>query len=361
MSLAITSHADLYGRRLCLLLGSALAIITSIIFIVQDNFYVLVIAAVIGVISPSGSEVGPFMAIEISALTQVISNEQRTKLMGWYNLCGSMATAMGSLTCGLLVYIFNSQELFGYGLRISYKCTFMVYTAIQGYLCYLFYLLDESIEVPPIDQHVKNSNPVSLFLGLHQSKAIVFKLSLLFMMDSFAGSFILQSLISDWFHVTYSTSPATIGAILFICNIVAGISSLFAASLADKIGLIMTMVVTHLPSNVLLILVPLMPTEMLSIIVLCMRFCISQMDVPTRNAYVQGVVCSDERSAANGVTNVVRSVGAATGPLLAGILYTMPATRNYPWYIAGGVKIVYDLLLLWSFKSVKSTSDTHIK
>jgi MFS family permease len=139
---------------------------------------------------------------------------------------------------------------------------------------------------------------------------------------------------------------------IFVCNLVAGISALFAAKLAEVIGLIMTMVVTHLPSNVLIILVPLMPNESLAITMLCLRYSISQMDVPTRNAYVQGVVDADERSAASAVTNVVRSVGACAGPYLAGLLYARPDLMNYPFYIAGGVKIVYDLLLLWSMAGI---------
>lgn len=130
-------------------------------------------------------------------------------------------------------------------------------------------------------------------------------------------------------------------------------SALFAARLADKIGLILTMVVTHVPSNVLLILVPLMPSETLAIIMLCARFCISQMDSPTRNAYVQGVVDADERSAANGITNVARSVGASSGPYLAGLLFANPRLMNYPWVIAGLLKIVYDFLLLYNMQSVK--------
>lgn len=238
------------------------------------------------------------------------------------------------------------------------KAALYVYAMIQLLLLYIFYLLSPEIEVPDyIHAKVKEANPVSLFLGLHKSKWIVLQLSLLFMIDSFAGSFILQSIISSWFHSTYHTSTDRLGVIVFVCNIFAGISALFAAKLANSIGLIVTMVVTHLPSNVLVMLVPLMPNETTAIAMLCARFSISQMDVPTRNAYVQGVVDPDERSAANGVTNVVRSIGAAFGPLVAGYLYADPKYKNYPFYIAGGLKIVYDLLLLISFRSVKPDTE----
>ena len=151
----------------------------------------------------------------------------------------------------------------------------------------------------------------------------------------------------------YDTSPSTLGKLVFVCNIVAGVSALFAAKLADRIGLILTMVVTHVPSNILLIIVPLMPTETMAIIMLCFRFSISEMDNPTRNAYVQGVVHPDERSSANGVTNVARSIGASTGPYLAGLLFANGITMDYPWYIAGLLKILYDILLLYNMQSIK--------
>jgi MFS family permease len=188
---------------------------------------------------------------------------------------------------------------------------------------------------------------------------LVLKLSALFMLDSFAGSFVLQTIICAWFHSTYGTSPEKLGLLVFVCNIVAGLSALFAAELADRIGLVNTMVATHIPSNLLLILVPLMPNETSAIVVLCLRYSISQMDVPARNAYVQGVVAADERSAANGITNVVRSVGAAAGPYLAGLLYSSVRFANYPWFIAGGLKIVYDVLLLYNMSHVKPAEEMH--
>ena len=356
ISLILTTHADRYGRRKCLVLGSALALITSIIFITQKNFIIMIITATLGVISPSGTEVGPFMAIELSALSQVTSTSHRTKLMAWYNLGGCVSCAFGSLACGFLLQHLQREHHIENGL-LEFKIVLTVYAAVQAILLICFSSLSADVEVPLDDNKMKSINPVNQFLGLHNSKQIIFKLSVLFMIDSFAGSFVIQSLITDWFYLEFNTRPEDLGSILFVCNLVAGVSALFAAQLAESIGLIMTMVVTHVPSNLLLILVPLMPTQSLAIVVLCSRFCISQMDVPTRNAYVQGVVNADERSAANGITNIVRSIGAATGPMLSGILLANPQTRNYPFYIAGILKIVYDVLLLLNFKGVKSTSD----
>jgi len=345
ISLIITSNADRYGRRKMLIIGGILAVITSMIFIMTTNFLVLLVVATLGVISPSGSEIGPFMSIELAAISELCNDSDRTRLMAWYNLGGSFSTALGSLFCGLLITIFN--DVFQFSLLSSYKLVMVVYVMIKIALCFLFTQLSPEIESKKAPANVK------LFMGLHKSQSIVAKLSVLFMLDSFAGSLILQSLITNWFHLVWNTSASKLGAIIFVCNILAGISALFAARLADFIGLVMTMVVTHLPSNVMIMLVPLLPNETLAIIMLCARFSISQMDVPTRNAYVAGVVSADERSAASGITNIVRSVGASLGPYIAGLLYNNKSTISYPFYIAGLLKIIYDLLLLYSFQSIK--------
>lgn len=376
ISLVLTSHADRLGRKKCLRISAVLSFITILVFISSTNYNVLLAAAILGglnqsndsslvhsflsVISPSGNEIGPFMSIELSSLSQVTDEVDRTMLLAWYNLFGSFASALGALTTGLVITFFESYYQFS--LLAACKVVLVVYSLCQISLFFVFQALSDAIEVPDISAaKVKQVNPVTLFLGLHKSKWIVLKLSALFMIDSFAGSFILQSLICSWFHNVYNTPAKTLGLIIFVCNLFAGISALFAAKLANAIGLILTMVVTHLPSNILVILVPLMPTEATAIAMICARFSISQMDVPTRNAYVQGVVDDDERSAANGVTNIVRSIGASVGPLIAGLLYIQPAYRNYPFYVAGGLKIVYDLLLLASFQSVKPKSERTVE
>jgi MFS family permease len=183
----------------------------------------------------------------------------------------------------------------------------------------------------------------------------VTKLSALFSLDAFAGGFVIQSIVAYWFHIRFHVQPATLGAIFFGANILAGVSALAAARLASRIGLVNTMVFTHLPSNVLLILVPLMPNVHLAIAMLLLRFSISQMDVPTRQSYVMAVVQPDERSAAAGVTAVARSVGAAISPSLATMLLASPMLLAAPFLIGGGLKIIYDLLLYRSFAATQSS------
>ena len=196
-----------------------------------------------------------------------------------------------------------------------------------------------------------------MLLGLHKSKSVVFKLSSLFALDAFGGGFIVQSIAVYWFHVRFGVSASTLGAIFFGANLLAGVSALAAVSLARRIGLIQTMVFTHIPSNLLLILVPLMPNLWLAITVLLLRFSISQMDVPTRQSYTMAVVDPDERSAASGITGVARTAGAALSPSLAGMLLAVPALMSVPFFLSGGLKIVYDLLLYRSFKSLKPVEE----
>lgn len=182
---------------------------------------------------------------------------------------------------------------------------------------------------------------------------MVAKLSGLFTVDAFAGGFVVQSFAAYWFYLRFGVNPATLGAIFFWANILSGISALLASRLAARFGLIRTMVWTHLPSNILLLLVPLMPNLKLAVLVLLVRFSISQMDVPTRQSYTMAVVSPEERSAAAGITGVARTTGAAISPLFVGFLFARPALINVPFFVAGTLKIVYDLLLYKEFISMK--------
>ena len=193
--------------------------------------------------------------------------------------------------------------------------------------------------------------------GLHASKGVVLRLSALFSLDAFAGGFVIQSLVAYWFHKRFGTSPGQLGTIFFAANLLAGLSALYAVKLSKRIGLIRTMVYTHIPSNVLLILVPLMPNLPLAVAMLLLRFSISQMDVPVRQAYTMAVVAPDERSAAAGVTGIARTTGAAISPVLAAPLLALPALAGAPFFLAGGLKILYDLLLYRMFKTSDRQGD----
>jgi predicted MFS family arabinose efflux permease len=206
---------------------------------------------------------------------------------------------------------------------------------------------------PRIEAANPRSSEARRWGGLHRSRGMVMRLSALFALDAFGGGFILQSIVAYWFHVRFGLDPATLGAVLFGANVLAAFSALIAARLARSLGLIRTMVFTHLPSNVLLLLIPLMPNAGLAIALLLLRSCISQMDVPTRQSYTMAIVEPDERSAAAGITAVARSIGAAVAPTIAGYLMAHESLRSAPFFLAGATKIVYDLWLYRAFVSVR--------
>ena len=344
VSLLLTTTADRFGRRRTLVIGALLMFMAGIVFAVTDNFVVLLLTAVIGVISPSGNEVGPFLAVEQAGLSQIIPFSRRTKVFGWYNLTGSLASALGALVSGSAVQILQNA---GTAVLQSYRVVIFAYAGAGMILGLLFLCLSGEVELP-VSNAVSRTAGIRAFMGLHRSKGIVAKLSALFSLDAFAGGFVMQSIVAYWFHIRFGVQPATLGIIFFWANILAAVSALTAAALAERIGLINTMVFTHLPSNVLLILVPLMPNVYLAITMLLLRYSISQMDVPTRQSYVMAVVEPDERSASAGVTAVARSVGAAVSPSIATILVGS-SLMSLPFFIGGGLKIIYDLLLYRGF------------
>jgi len=345
VSLWITTRADRIGRREMLIFGSALMIFAGIVFALTSNRVLLIAAAIIGVISPSGKEIGPFLSIEQAALSQLLPNERRTHVFAWYNLAGSFAGALGALAVGVVA---QGLQLYGFTVAASYRTLVFGYAACGIIMALLFLRLSSATEasratMPPFTR---------ASFGLHRSKSVVMKMSTLFGLDAFAGGFIVQSMIAYWFVLKFAVSVDVLGEIFFAANFVAGISALVAARVAKRIGLVNTMVFTHVPSNILLCLVPLMPTLPLAITMLLLRFTISQMDVPTRQSYTMAVVTEDERSAASGVTTIARSVGASISPALTGVFLASPSLLSFPFYLAGGLKLLYDLLIYRSFRTL---------
>jgi len=347
VSLYLTTHADRLGRRRMLIVGAILMVAAGVTFAWTRDFLLLVIAGTIGVISPSGNEVGPFLPIEQAALAHVVPSDARTTVFAWYTLAGSLATAAGSLCGGVL-----SQALQRTAATplASYRVVVLLYAALGAVLALLFTRLSPATEVAA-------SDATTTRFGIGRSRAVVLRLSGLFALDAFAGGFVIQSFAAYWFYLRFDVNPATLGMIFFWANVFAGVSALLASRLAARFGLVRTMVFTHLPSNVLLILVPLMPTLPLAVVVLLARFSISQMDVPTRQSYVMAVVRPDERSAAAGITGVARTTGAAIAPVFAGWMFARPSLVSLPFFIAGTLKIVYDLLLYRGFVSAPERSE----
>ncbi|HXM99536.1 MAG TPA: MFS transporter, partial [Candidatus Dormibacteraeota bacterium] len=263
VSLFLTTRADRIGRRRMLIIGAVLMAAAGLAFASTHNLLFLIIAGTIGVISPSGNEVGPFLSIEQAALSHIVPASARTEVFAWYTMAGSLATALGALFGGFVTQALQHASMTPVA---SYRAVVLVYAALGILLAFIFTRLSTSVEVGgAADDGIASTAKI---FGITRSRSIVLKLSGLFALDSFAGGFVVQSFAAYWFYLRFGVEPATLGAIFFWANVFAGFSALVASRIAARVGLVRTMVFTHLPSNILLILVPLMPNLSLAVLVL---------------------------------------------------------------------------------------------
>ncbi len=339
MTIIITSLADSLGRKALLIIGALLMALAGCVFALSNNPLWLSIAAIFGTISPSGKEVGPFLALEQAILPQTAEDRHRTAIFSAYNLVGSFAGAIGALAVSLPGMI-STAAISGYRLLI------WGYVGLAMLLAVLFAWLSPNVEA------ARKSDSRARKVGLQKSRGTVVKLAGLFALDALAGGFIVQSIVAYWFYLRYQLDLKVLGGIFFGTNMLAALSFLAAPAIARRIGLLNTMVFTHLPSNFLLLLVPLMPNVELAVAVLLARHLLSQMDVPTRQSYTMAVVDPGERAAAAGVLSVARNAGAAIAPLFTGAILAAPAL-GLPFLLAGGLKVVYDFLIYTLFRGVK--------
>ena len=326
------------GDRMTLIIASLLMISTGIAFAASSQYAVILLVSLFGTLNPSSGNASIFVPAEHAMLTRGVSSADRTKAFARYGLIGAMAAAVGSLLAGAPDFITGGSIDRLTALRMM----FLLYAAL-GVAIALVYL---RVAPPgPAERADKSS-----LLG--PSRKIVFKLMALFSIDSFAGGLIVQSLLALYLFERFGMSLTSAGIFFFWSGVLAAFSQPVAAWLARRIGLVNTMVYTHIPSSVLLIVGALSPRLDVALGCLLVRSFLSQMDVPARSSYVMAVVTPPERAAAASLTALPRSLAAAAGPALAGLLI---ATGNLAWpLILGGVlKIVYDLLLLWTFRDVK--------
>jgi MFS family permease len=339
MTILVTAVADYFGRRLLLILGALLMALAGSVFALTDHPTWLAIAAIFGSISPSGKEVGPFLAIEQSILPETISAERRTAIFSIYNLIGSLAGALGALAVAVPPLLAPSE-------MAGYRYLLWTYVVAALVLAALFALLSQGVEAR------STAGVQSRRFGVHNSRRIVAKLGGLFALDAFAGGFIVQSIVAYWFYLRFKTDLKSLGAIFFGTNLLSALSFLAAPAIARRFGLLNAMVFTHLPSNFLLLLVPLMPNVESAVAMLLLRNSLSQLDVPTRQSYTMAVVDVDERASSAGILSVARNTGAAVGPVFTGPLLALPAL-GLPFLLAGGLKIVYDLWIFAVFRNIK--------
>lgn len=339
LTLLVGLHAHRFSGRSLLLGASALMALTGIAFTLAKGFWPLLLIAFVGTLNPSAGDVSLFLPLEQARLAHTVADHDRTALFARYSFIGSLAGAVGALCAGFPEVL---GGLFPGGLEVALKPAFLLYAGL-GLVSLLLYR--------HLPREVSSATATSRE-PLQQSRRIVLTLAALFSLDAFAGGLVVQSLLALWLFEHFGLSLATAGAIFFWTGLLSALSYLAAVPIARRIGLINTMVFTHLPANVCLVLVPFMPSLSLAIVLLFIRSALSQMDVPTRTSYVMAVVTPAERAAAASVTAVPRSLASAVSPMLAGSLLALFGF-GWPLVIGGGLKIVYDLTLLTMFRKVR--------
>jgi MFS family permease len=295
LSLGIASVADRFGRRRVLVASCMLVVLAGVVFVLTKNAIVLTVAAVVGTISPSGAEVGPFLSIEQAAISQEVAATERTRVFGLYQLTGSLSNALGALAGGWLARLATTH---GHTELDAYRAVLLAYAAFGVVMAALFLRLSSAVEPR---QHARAR------VGLHRSRRPMMTLAALFTVDSFGSGLALQTLLAYWLHRRFGADVGQLGSIFFATNVLAGFSALLSAPIAKRFGLINTMVWTHVPGNMLLIAFPFMPTLELSVAALLGRFLVAQMDVPARTSYMMAIVDDDERSAASAIANQARA------------------------------------------------------
>lgn len=348
LTLIFSFFADRVGRRRLLRWSAVLMAAAGLAFAFTRRYPLLILASFTGTIGATSGEVGPFLSLEQAILPQTAPPQRRNTLFGAYNTVGALAGAGGALFAGLPSIL---QRAFGFSPVQAFRTMFVVYAALAGTALLLFTQLSDQVELRAADRQTPA-------LGLQESRGRVLRLSALFGLDALAGGFVVQSLIAFWFHLRWGAGPELLGPIFLGVGLLQAASYLVAARVANRIGLINTMVFTHLPSNVMLMLIPAAPTLRAAIILLLARHALSQMDVPTRQSYTMAVVAPSERAAAAGVTNVARNLAQAITPILSG--YTMQVVSlGMPFLLGGGLKIVYDLAVFAMFRNVRPAEESH--
>ncbi|KAJ5594587.1 uncharacterized protein N7459_000795 [Penicillium hispanicum] len=371
ISFFLTLFADAIGRKAVLSLGSALMAVSGVVFALFGNYWILLAAAVFGVISPSGNEIGPFRAVEESTLAHLTPHEQLSDVFAWYSLLGTAGTALGQLICGWIIT--SLQSLHGWEFIPSCRVIFFVYATVGVIKLLLTLTLSRQVEATPVEEPSEQQNgetrpllaepaPVEsetetetvpkkkpLWSSLDKDlTALVLRLFILLGLDAFASGLASLSWMTYFFRRKFDLPEGELGTIFFITSSIAATSMLIASSIAKRIGNVKTMVFTHLPSALCLALIPIPSSLPLALTFLALRACSQNMDVAPRSAFLAAALPSDNRTAIMGAVNVVKTTTQSLGPLLTGIL----ARNNMfgvSFIIAGCLKVVYDLGMLASF------------
>ena len=350
-TLVASFYADRIGRRKILIIYAALMSIAGAIFLATENYLALIAAALIGTINATGSETGAFLSIEQALLPQTVNDsKKRNTIFALYNMAGTFAMSAGILLSGLPSII---QQQYGLDRIESIKPLFILYSVLGIVVIAIYLMLSKRVELESGEQPVK---PLAQTLS-PKSKSIIGKLSGLFAVDSFAGGFVIQGIVSFWFFTKFGVELATLSYIFSVAGVLTAFSFLAASKIADRIGLVNTMVFTHIPSNILLIMVGFVPTLPLAIAFYLGRMALSQMDVPTRQSYIVAVVKEEERTAAVGFTNISRNISQTVSPSLTGYVLQILPALSAPFLLGGALKIAYDIALYLNFRKIKPAEE----
>lgn len=376
ISLLVSFVADRIGRRTVVRVGSLLMAASGLMFAITENFYLLLFASIIGVISPSGVEVGPFRAIEESSLAHLSVIEHRSDIYAWYTLLGAFGGALGSISGGWIIEL--SQSWYKLDVIESYKLVFVSYM-ILGLLKWMCNMLltssvelesDVSAEREPLlgsNNNTDNSSSppkrVSFIRSLiptisHESKKIVFLLTILFAVDSFGSSLGSLTWISYYIKKKFDITEGVLGTIFFSTSVVAALTSLGGSIISKWLGPLLTMVITHLPSSALIAFIPLPSTLTPTLTILIVRACTQSMDVAPRQAFLSAVVLNSERTAVMAWVNVVKTISQMLGPWVVGTL-TGYGKQWICFVMAGSLKVAYDLGIFGFFLRVQLDRDRH--
>jgi MFS family permease len=345
LTVVITLYGDRIGRRRLLVIGSALMGLAAVIPLVGANPVLLLLIGLTGMVAVSSNENTGLQSIDQAVLPQTVPPRQRTAAFAAYNLVAAAASALGALAVGPMVALGEALGLAG---PSRFAPAFVLYAVSGLASTALSLLLDRRIEV---------GERLQRRLAIHRSRRTVATLSGLFVLDSTAGGFVVQSYLAFWFAERFDASPGTVGLLFAATNVLAAVSFPVAAWLAARIGLIRTMVFTHIPSNVFLVAAAVSPALPVAVGFLLARAALSSMDVPARQSYTMAIVDPDERTATAGVTSLARSAGQVIGPALAGALL-VPVGVGVPLIAAGVLKTVYDLSLYAVFSSHPAPDET---
>jgi MFS family permease len=334
-NLLVSRFSDAYGRKKSLIILSILMAASALLMIANINSIFFIIAAFFGSVSVTGTETGPFLTIEQPSITAQVNEQNRTKAYSVYNFLGYSAAALGAL--------FSSTSSFFNNILFGYRALLYVYFGIAIALVFIYFALGNALEIPKKESKFKISK---------KTKKIIVRLAALFSIDAFGGGFILQSILVLWFNSRYGISLDNLSLLLLFTNVITAISVLLAPLVAKRIGLLKTMVIPHIISNLALISIPLVPSLFYAITFLFIRQTLSQMDVPARQSYMMAIVKSRERTATVGITSIPRSLSQGISPTISSY-FIGSLQYSLPFFLSGSLKLFYDISVFLSFRKIK--------